>query len=918
MAGMKPLDTRLDTIRQALAINSLGLPSAVTPTPALATPVSAPVVSTGVAPTMTNKPQEVATTVPAGTLRMPGSSLPGTVTSAPPVTLSTVKHILASPVTQLSAQLLSPAAQMTSLSNLVAQTVNRSQATTGTTASVSQLLTSTGQLAGVPSVLTPGGQMQAQFLTPVSMVSGSAAGSTPINTATQPQLQTLGQIPLYQSSFGIPQMVKPVVMVTMPSVVQNAASARPATQLTVPLTQVVAAGQLGMPRMSVAVSQTGMTLNRMSVPGTGQVPLLPLPSSHMSISEMLAAPSLNSVSAPTSSGASVTLTSSSQPGKPAPLTHLTVPLTQLAGLQKPDGSAGAAALTPVQAGALTQLSLPLSQLATLGKPDQSATSQNKPLQMHQISVPISQILAAKTAAITPAAVTVTRLDGSSQKAMGVAQLSVPMSQIAAALAAQKPAGPGAPILASPVNSMSPQPARPQLPTAPTTPQKALTLEQITAALAAQRPLHSAFPTATMLNAPQNASLLTTVPGQPAGSKLAPLTLQPMGAQPITIQQNSQTGQLTFTAAGTTQQISLPKGVTVQQLGLAGTALAPQITMTTVTPATSQPITLSAGSQPLNLTVTPSSGQLSLPQTSLTLVQPSSNPSSLPTVNLAQANTSTPAGQAPAPLPQQLTLSQAAVLSQFKLATQPGAPQQLSLQLPNSLQASQPPSLSAPNPPVIALTQPTSAHFITSLSTSQPSQTPLTVTSARLPVATSRSSLLPGPLAPSPGPLHLSTPAHPGTATATLVAAASQVAANQAAAAASANAKSSMDSLITVKPDLASLVANKNDMVRKDVPVLSTSVSDKDDKNTSEPKQETSDVKIEKDNASAPEEIKSETVASASEAKPINRGPKKAQLLLANANGAQVSVPMTHMALPATLISSVSLTNMPESSPSSWK
>ena len=183
--------------------------------------------------------------------------VPATVTTSPATTvgLTNVK-----PITQIPIQLLSPAAvaQMATLQQLVNQAVNLPRGSAPVTVTGSNPATATASVPASPlasptvtqipaihpplnmtpvlsplilspSVLTPSNLNQAQ-LTQVSTG----------NIVRSPLLKTIGQIPIIQQPVTLPPagIVKPVFMVTMPSVVastttvQAASVAAPATAIT--------------------------------------------------------------------------------------------------------------------------------------------------------------------------------------------------------------------------------------------------------------------------------------------------------------------------------------------------------------------------------------------------------------------------------------------------------------------------------------------------------------------------------------------------------------------------------------------------------------------------------------------------------------------------------------------------------------
>ena len=138
------------------------------------------------------------------------------------VTLATMKHIITAPYPGLqTAQIVSPA----QIQQLVAQQVNRSRGT------VPQIVTPAAN--SVQAVITS--IPVTQLVSPVTVVSpnvplANAAALTHAqptqlynNQLSSQVLKTLGQIPIIQqSAFSLP--IKPVVMVTMPSVVTTAAA----------------------------------------------------------------------------------------------------------------------------------------------------------------------------------------------------------------------------------------------------------------------------------------------------------------------------------------------------------------------------------------------------------------------------------------------------------------------------------------------------------------------------------------------------------------------------------------------------------------------------------------------------------------------------------------------------------------------
>ena len=183
--------------------------------------------------------------------------VPATVTTSPATTvgLTDIK-----PITQIPIQLLSPAAvaQMATLQQLVNQAVNLPRGSAPVTVTGSNPATATASVPASPLASPTVTQIPAihpplnmtpvlsplilspSVLTPSSLNQAQLTQVSTGNIVRSPLLKTIGQIPIIQQPVTLPPagIVKPVFMVTMPSVVastttvQAASVAAPATAIT--------------------------------------------------------------------------------------------------------------------------------------------------------------------------------------------------------------------------------------------------------------------------------------------------------------------------------------------------------------------------------------------------------------------------------------------------------------------------------------------------------------------------------------------------------------------------------------------------------------------------------------------------------------------------------------------------------------
>ena len=254
--AMKPMAQ----LRQAVTMNHV-VPSLLTPgTSILATPASLATSQAGATIAVGSK---IVTTNPSPALvSIAGVSSPVTTTGAlttsvtTPVTYTAMKQFFTTPMTQIPAHLVSPAGtHMSAIGHLMSQAVARNSTlpptTTAATTSVpgpvtqsymSPNLSQMTQLSAAHPVMsslahvTPVTQIG---ISPMTMMSPTVQVSPNLSQAQlvgSPMIRSLGQIPIQlQQPFGIGQIVKPVVMVSMSSVVTTSAPTA-TVQMSVPVT----------------------------------------------------------------------------------------------------------------------------------------------------------------------------------------------------------------------------------------------------------------------------------------------------------------------------------------------------------------------------------------------------------------------------------------------------------------------------------------------------------------------------------------------------------------------------------------------------------------------------------------------------------------------------------------------------------
>ena len=172
----------------------------------------------------------VATTPAAGVANATSMVPAGVTTQAATVTLANMK-----PITQIPIQLFSPVtAQMATLQQLVNQAVNLPRGSAPVTVTGNNPTTPTATVPASPNVHPATPVLSPLILSPQVLTQSSLAQMSAANIVSSPLLKTIGQIPIIQQPLTLSPagLVKPLVMVTMPSVA--ATTSAPAAAVATP------------------------------------------------------------------------------------------------------------------------------------------------------------------------------------------------------------------------------------------------------------------------------------------------------------------------------------------------------------------------------------------------------------------------------------------------------------------------------------------------------------------------------------------------------------------------------------------------------------------------------------------------------------------------------------------------------------